>query len=223
MDNHIHFVVEASEKDSLTFIHYYKRNLSRYLASKYGRGSFLSFAKTGMKTINNDYHLKTAIAYCLRNPFVAGMENSPLEYRWSSANCYYETTVAGLSRIDSLSIRRQREFFGTRIKLPRNYMFDNDGMIHPSCYVQTEQVRQLFSNEGNFIHYLFKRIENETSDNPIVRDIVISKGLKKLLSEYEVNFLDELSSADRIRLLKEIKFRYNISERQLARVCPIKV
>lgn len=56
-----------------------------------------------------------------------------------------------------------------------------------------------------------------------MRDIVISKGLKKLLSEYEVNFLDELSSADRIRLLKEIKFRYNISERQLARVCPIKV
>lgn len=78
MDNHVHFVVEASEKDSLTFIHYYKRNLSRYLASKYGRGSFLSFAKTGMKTINNDYHLKTAIAYCLRNPFVAGMENSHL-------------------------------------------------------------------------------------------------------------------------------------------------
>ena len=182
----------------------------------------LYYAKTGIRTIEDDRSLKIAIAYCLRNPFVAGMEADPVEYRWSSAGYYYGSIPEGLNRIESLSIRKQRTHFGTRAEIPADFLYDKRGMIHPSCYVQCEEVRRLFSNEGNFIHYLFKRVEKEAAEedtaNPAVRDSVVLKGLQRLLAQSGAVSLYELMNAERTRILKELRFRYNLTERQLERI-----
>lgn len=77
-------------------------------------------------------------------------------------------------------------------------------MIHPSCYVQCEEVRRLFSNEGNFIHYLFKRVEKEAAEedtaNPAVRDSVVLKGLQRLLAQSGAVSLYELMNAERTEI-----------------------
>lgn len=222
MDNHVHFIMHATDDDAKDFMSCYKRMLSRHLKTRYGIMDSLYYAKTGIRTIEDDRSLKIAIAYCLRNPFVAGMEADPVEYRWSSAGYYYGSIPEGLNRIESLSIRKQRTHFGTRAEIPADFLYDKRGMIHPSCYVQCEEVRRLFSNEGNFIHYLFKRVEKEAAEedtaNPAVRDSVVLKGLQRLLAQSGAVSLYELMNAERTRILKELRFRYNLTERQLERI-----
>lgn len=222
MDNHVHFIMHATDDDAKDFMSFYKKMLSRHLKTKYGIMGSLYYAKTGIRTIEDDRSLKIAIAYCLRNPFAAGMENDPVEYRWSSARYYYGSIPEGLSRIDSLSIREQRSRFRTRAKIPADYMYDQNGMIHPLCYTQCGEVKKLFYNEGNFIHYLFKRVEKEVGEenvsNPAVRDSVVLKGLQRLLAQSGATSLYELTNTERIRIMNEVRFRYNLTERQFERI-----
>lgn len=222
MDNHLHFVMQATDSDAKSFIVCYKRMLSRFLKTKYCLEDSLHYAKTDIKPIRDDRLLKIVTAYCLRNPFIAGMENDPTEYKWSTAGYYYGNIPKGLTRIDSLSVRKRRTYFGTRAEIPASYLYDENGMIFPPCYVQCEEVRKIFSNEGNFIHYLFRRVEKEATgedtDNPTVRDSVILRGLQKLLAQSGVSSLHELTNADKIKIIKELTFRYNIPERQLERI-----
>lgn len=99
-------------------------------------------------------------------------------------------------------------------------------MIHPSCYVAVAEVERLFSNKGNYYHYLFRHVEGmvdgEASGNvraASVSDNVLAEGAVELLSEHgRYGKFCNLSPGERDRLINELKYRYSPSDRQLARV-----
>ena len=227
MDNHVHFVVDGDSSEAEKFIRNYKWRLSNHFSWKFvEKGS-------GMKEIFGSYHLKIAISYCLRNPFVAGIVPHPCRYSWSSAGCCFDWPGnadddgrGGLKRVGELGVRERRRLFMTRQEIPEDYLFNGKGMIHPSCYVAVAEVERLFSNKGNYYHYLFRRVEGmvdgEASGNvraASVSDNVLAEGAAELLSEHgRYGKFCELSPGESDRLINELKYRYSPSDRQLARV-----
>ena len=231
MDNHFHFVLKGSSADVEEFARNYKSVLSKYLCRKYGKPAPLHYAKSGFRRIEDPYSLKIAIAYCLRNPFVAGIVPHPCWYSWGSAGCYFawqgnNNVSSDLKKIGELGVRERRRLFMTRQEIPEDYLFNDKGMIHPSCYVAATEVERLFSNKGNYYHYLFRRVEgmmdDETSGNvrmASVSDSVLAEGAFELLSARgRHEKFGELSPGERNRLIKELKYRYSPSDKQLARV-----
>lgn len=225
MDNHVHFVVDGDSSEAGKFIRNYKWRLSNHFNWKFvEKGS-------GMKEIFGSYHLKIAIAYCLRNPFVAGMVPHPCRYQWSSAGgCFAlpgnDRSRDVLKRVGELGVRERRKLFLTRQEIPEDYLFDGKGMILPSCYVAIAEVERLFSNKGNYYHYLFRRVEGmvdgEASGNVRIAslsDNVLVEGVLELLSAHgRRKKFCELSPDERDGLIKELRYRYNPSDKQLARV-----
>lgn len=114
----------------------------------------------------------------------------------------------------------------TRQEIPEDYLFNGKGMIHPSCYVAVAEVERLFSNKGNYYHYLFRRVEGmvdgEASGNvraASVSDNVLAEGAAELLSEHgRHGKFCEMSPDERDRLINELKYRYSPSDKRLARV-----
>lgn len=231
MDNHFHFVLKGSSADVEKFARNYKSVLSKYLCRKYEKPAPLHYAKSGFRRIEDPYSLKIAIAYCLRNPFVAGIVPHPCWYSWGSAGCCFvlpgnDRSRDVLKRVGELGVRERRRLFMTRREIPEDYLFNDKGMIYPACYVAAAEVERLFSNKGNYCHYLFRRVEKmvdgEASGNvpaASLSDNVLAKEAVELLSEHgrHVNF-GELSPDERNRLMKELKYRYGPSDKQLARV-----
>ncbi|MBO8473643.1 MAG: hypothetical protein IAB81_08490 [Bacteroidetes bacterium] len=136
MDNHVHFVLKGISGDVSDFAKCFKRLLSIQLANKYLKPEPLRYAKSGFKEILDPYHLKVTVAYCLRNPFMAGIVPHPVKYPWSSSKCYFNGSLScDLHNIGELGTRQCRELFKTRLKLPSGYLFDKSGVIVPENYI----------------------------------------------------------------------------------------
>ena len=89
MKNHVHLILEVSEKTSLaklmqglalSYYHHYRRK-NKYVGHLW-QGRFKSHF------IENDKYLITAALYVEKNPVEAGIVSDPSEYRWSSYRYY---------------------------------------------------------------------------------------------------------------------------------------
>ena len=199
MDNHFHFVLKGSSADVEKFARNYKSVLSKYLCRKYGKPAPLHYAKSGFRRIEDPYSLKIAIAYCLRNPFVAGIVPHPCWYSWGSAGCCFvlpgnDRSRDALKRVGELGVRERRRLFMTRREIPEDYLF--------------RRVEKMVDGEasGNVP-------EASLSDNVLAKEAV------ELLSEHgRHGKFGELSPGERDRLINELKYRYSPSDKQIARV-----
>ncbi len=93
MGNHVHFVIDSSEEEGISFMRYYKLLIGNYLKITYGKERSLKGADIGFKCMSDAEYCVNAIAYVLRNPISAGLLISPTEYRWSSACLYFGSRI----------------------------------------------------------------------------------------------------------------------------------
>ena len=225
MNNHVHFVLKGILGDVEDFAICFKKLVSIHLANKYKKAKPLHYAKSGFKEIGDYYHLKVTIAYCLRNPFMAGIVPHPIKYPWSSSRCYFSSLPCDLHNVGELGTRQYRELFKTRQKLPPGYLFDKDGIIIPANYISKIDVERLYCNEGSYYHYLMRRVENVVEGGetlipkPVLPDHIIAEGLSAILAKEGVKDFLELPAGRRENVINELKYRYNISNvKQLLRV-----
>lgn len=220
MDNHVHFVLKGISGDVSDFAKCFKRLLSIQLANKYLRPEPLRYAKSGFKEILDPYHLKVTVAYCLRNPFMAGIVPHPVKYPWSSSKCYFNGSLScDLHNIGELGTRQCRELFKTRLKLPSGYLFDKSGVIVPENYIAKVEVERLYRNESSYYHYLMRRVENVVEDGgktlvgkqPVLPDCIISESLSAILAKQGVRDFGELPAKRRKDVINDLKYRYNIT------------
>lgn len=230
MDNHVHFVLKGISGAVDDFAKCFKRLLSIQLANKYLKPEPLRYAKSGFKEILDPYHLKVTVAYCLRNPFMAGIVPHPVKYPWSSSKCYFNDRLScDLHNIGELGTRQYRKLFKTRLKLPSGYLFDESGVIVPENYIAKVEVERLYCNESSYYHYLMRRVENVVEGGsgtvacrqPVLPDYIISEGLSAILAKQSVRDFGELPAKSRENVINDLKYRYNITNmKQLARIVP---
>jgi hypothetical protein len=128
--------------------------------------------------------------------------------------------------MDGLSIRKCREILHTRhVSVPDNYILSAEGFIHPSCYVETDEVERIFRHPSRMLMSLAKRVENEfeiatgAAERIIMNDSELKTHVLELVrNEFGVTSLSQLSANDRLRLCLMVRRNFSASVKQIARV-----
>ena len=105
------------------------------------------------------------------------------------------------------------------------YLVDGQGMILPSCYVDSKAVEQVFRHPSRFMMSLARKIENDVeiqlgvADRVSMTDQEILTQLGDLLrNEFLKESLSELSMEQRIRLCLLLKRNFRAGIKQIARI-----
>lgn len=231
MDNHVHFILRGDEEQCIRFIREFKRLRSRQLAMRYGCDRTIVGADISLNVIGDENYLRKAVAYVLRNPMAAGIAVLPTDYKWSSAGVYFSgwRSLAGdYCRLGDMSDMKKRKLFKTRVHLPDDYLVDNSGVIFPGSYVDCQSVERLFNSPRKLLYYLSSTNDMEIElDCGILqkaryKDSELMASLENLcLEKFRGRKYSSLKIEDRYMLARELRKRYGVSPKQIARVAEL--
>ncbi len=173
-------------------------------------------------------YLKKAIAYVMRNPMAAGMHVVPTGYRWSSSNLYFADMAfltAGFRRLGDLSISAKRRLFMTKVLLPDEFLVDRHGVIFPGSYVDYTAVENIFGFPGRMLFSLSstKEIEVELHNGILAKSSYKDTELRVSMEIISADRFcgrkyEMLKIEDRYRIAADLRKRYGVGLKQLARV-----
>ncbi len=227
MNNHVHFVLKGEEANCIRFIREYKRQNSKYLKSRYQKRHPLAGADIGIKKILPGEHLRTAVAYVLRNPVAADLGVMPSEYMWSSACAYFSkaSSCRGMyCRLGDLSGEVKREIFRTRVQLPGEYLLREDGTIFPGSYVDFRTIEKIYHSPRQLLFHLAsnKDMEEEMDSGILTKarydDAELRASMESLCSEVFRRDFKSLKIEDRYHIAKELRKRYGAGPKQISRI-----
>lgn len=182
--------------------------------------------------ITDDAYLKTAICYVIKNPPVAGLPWQVQDYPWSSGALYFRsfqswTAPGWLERkktLEGMGLREKEALFHTRETLPDELDVVGN-LILPSNYIPTELVERIFKSERSYHFFLSRTREEdvESRGGSISRlslpDAEMRQHKREILLElFGRHSSRELNTAQRLRLAREIRRRYNSSIKQISRL-----
>lgn len=237
MDTHVHFVIYGEHGDCNAFIHEYLRLTSMHIARKHDLTRKLKNLPVSCQHIGNDFYLKTAICYVIKNPTAAGLKFTPYDYPWSSGALYFRSTGFWTSpcwaesnvfsnELEEMSSRTRQYVFKTKSLDNSTRMSSANGLIFPGEYVGYSLVERIFRTCRSFNYFMGTSKEDDL--NPLA---TIASHLSIPVQEMRQN-RDEaciklfgrpgirtLNVAQRIKLAKMLRSRFSCSTKQIARVC----
>ncbi len=233
MDTHVHFILYGPFDACNQFMHSYIARTSQYIAMHHGEKNKFMGVSIHHQVIDTDYYLKTAICYTVKNPPVGGLPYMGWNYPWSSGALYYSHPGYWCSP-KWTDKPNGGEFYGRRqlnTLLRTKEPLDNvvnimDGLVFPGEYVAYEIVERLFKTCRSFNYFMcVTKEEDVDSRGGVISRLSIpmqemrqhkNEVCKELFGKSSVK---NLSTAERLRLAKALKSRYNSSWKQIIRLC----
>lgn len=229
MSNHFHFVLKGTYQECYSFMNEFKRICAIRMSHRRDEVKGLRDVELHFDLLDSMEYMENAIAYVLRNPFAAHVVMMPYFYEWSSILVYFRRDVGQRIALNSLSLRKRREILRSRnAEVPDSYTITPGGYVDPACYVNAEEVENLFRHPSRLLVALAKRVENEfeVASGAASRIVMLDSELKThvldlIRNEFGVSSLSQLSADDRLRLCLLVKRNFNASVKQIARVLRI--
>lgn len=226
MSNHFHFVLYGTLPECRRFSEEYKRRCAMRMKLAGGEVQGMRGVEVQIALVDNQEYLENVIAYVLRNPLAAGILLLPYHYPWSSAALYFNGGVQLTGEpLNEMSERKRFRILKSRVPVPDSYLVDEQGMILPSCYVDSKAVEQVFRHPSRFMMSLARKIENDVeiqlgvADRVSMTDQEILTQLSDLLrNEFLKESLSELSMEQRIKLCLLLKRNFRAGIKQIARI-----
>lgn len=232
MENHVHFILYGDFEACRRFMHEYVRLISMTIARRHGLSRELRELPIHHQGITDDAYLKTAICYVIKNPLAAGLPWQVQDYPWSSGPLYFRSagTWAApgweerITTLDGFSAQKKEDVFHTREPLPDTLKVIDD-LILPVNYIPTDLVEKIFKSLRSYHFFLSRTREEdvESRGGAISRlslpDAEMRQHKREILLElFGKQSSRDLNTAQRLRLGKEIRRRYNCSIKQISRL-----
>ena len=234
MDNHIHFILHGTFEECNKFMHEYVRRLSWAISRRHGDRRKMEPVNISHQAVGDVGYLKTVICYTIKNPPVAGIGFHALDYPWSSGALYFRKTGIWTSPFwtaDS-AVTSERLFGRKRVRILKTAPDDGSvlrmigPMIFPGEYVAYETVERLFRTCKSF-NYFFCRSKEELVDARGGMISHLSLPLQEMRQHknevcqelFGTTSTKSLATAQRLKLARTLKARYNSSLKQIARLC----
>lgn len=226
MSNHFHFVLYGTLPECRKFSEEYKRRCAMRMKLTGGEVQGMRSVGIHIAYVDSQEYLENVIAYVLRNPLAAGILLLPYHYPWSSAALYFNGGAQQTREsLNGMSERKRFRILKSRVPVPDSYLVDGQGMILPSCYVDSKAVEQVFRHPSRFMMSLARKIENDVeiqlgvADRVSMKDQEILTQLGDLLrNEFRKESLSQLSMGQRIRLCLLLKKNFRAGVKQIARI-----
>lgn len=232
MDTHIHLIIFGDSSECRSFVREYLRRTSMYLSRKHLRSNMLRRIPVTIQEIKDDFYLKKAICYVIKNPVSAGLPFMPYDYPWSSGALYFRTSGFWNSVRDScshgleeMSIPERRACLKTRDTAGLNPLM-NRNLVFPGEYVAVEIVERIFRSCRSYCYFMWSSREDDL--NPLgqvaSRMSIPFNEMRQLRDEasrelFNKKGLKNLNMAQRIKLARTLRSRYNCSAKQVIRIC----
>ena len=232
----MHFVLYGQLQDCNGFMHEYIRLTSRNISVRHNERKKLLRLPLSHQNIDNDFYLKTVIAYVIKNAPIGGLNYNAWDYPWCSGGLYFRNSSCswtspawknGLNYrlLSEMTYRERRSVLNSKNNINKDVPV-MENLIFPGAYVAYEIVERLFKSNKSF--NLFMCISKE-------EDIESRNGSISLLSipiqemrQHRNTVCEELfgcsnirslTTFQRIKLAKVLRSRYNSSIKQIARLC----
>lgn len=148
-------------------------------------------AEVCIKRIDNNVYLKKAICYVLRNPSLADHRILPWNHRWSSGGLYFNSgnmPEKEALTVSSVGVRKLRETFRTRFRLPDDLPVSEDGMICPQYHTDYKAVERLFGTSLSLLYFLSRNDRDRPEKSKLHRQRTEGIGEKHLFPEIRQAF-----------------------------------
>ena len=231
MDTHIHLALWGEFYECQAFVKDYVKRLSIHLSKRYGMKHTLENLPVRHQEVEDDAYLKTLISYIIKNPPVAGLPYNFYDYPWGSGPLYFRKAGLWASpewmssmRHRNLSYREKKAL----LKAPELVLDDvrmMGDLVFPGEYVAYELVEKLFRSIKAFNYFICRTKESDVDERegvsswlslPYAEMLQIKRELCNEL--FGVRSTRTLDVHQRIRLAKVMRFRYNCSPKQVARM-----
>ena len=226
MSNHFHFVLYGTLDECRRFAHEYKRRCAIRMRQLSGEVKGMKEIEIRIDEITTQEYLESAIAYVLRNCLAAGIRVMPYNYMWSSACLYFAAERSFLGeKLNDMSERKRYRILRSRHSVPDSYMVDENGMIHPSCYVKVDMVENIFRHPARLLALMGRKVENEVelsfgiTQHVTMTDQELLTQVRELVKvEFGKSSICQIAMEDRIKLCLVLKRNFGAGVKQIARV-----
>lgn len=238
MDNHFHFVLYGDFNSCNRFVHEYMRLTGWSLSLRHGKMDPVKDIPIDYSPISDETYLCRAICYDILNPTMAGLAWMFYDYPWSSGPLYFRGqgfwTAAGRTwgkerkeMICDMHVTDRRRRLKSTETYPEGWWV-TDGIIFPGLYVEMNLVKSVFQSYKRFNYYISKhRKDDMDSEIAIISRIGIPDGELRihrdeiLKDRWEGAAIRSLSIDDRIKVASELKRRFGVSAKAVARIARI--
>lgn len=224
MSNHVHFVLECTETDALSFVDSFKKLYSQYFSHKYKSRELLRKNKVDFrKLFNYDESLEKAIAYVQMNSVAANICLHPTGYLWGTGNSFFNDTPVRATRVGDMSGRKLAALIHSRLALPSEYLMDDGGYILPVSYIPVKFVESVFKTP-NRMGYFLRHSSKASHRNglPTFDDQLVASALSNLITSiFSKSRLEDLNEGQKAELLKQVRYRFSADPNQISRVTGI--
>ena len=241
MDTHLHFILYGNFEECQKFMHKYIKLTSMHIANRHTEKKKLAELSVNHQIIDNDFYLKTAICYVVKNAPVGGLHYNGFDYPWSSGSLYFRregdwTTPVWLHQIaekacnetellDAFTGREKIAVLKTKhIDLPNARIIN--GMVFPGDYVAYTLVEELFKSHKSYNYFMcITKEEDIDSKGGAVSKLTIPiyelREYRNLLCKelFDTKNIRTLNIEERIKLAKVMKSKYKSSIKQIAKAC----
>ena len=228
MDNHVHFLLYGTLQQCRRFINRYKQLTGKWISHKYEITKFLKRLPVSIIRLKTEEDVIETAAYIDRNAIMGGFRGMPHEYRWGSCRLMFksaDTKSVKWNVIKDFSENELRGILKTRVSLPKDWIFDNDGMLNPLCFTDIKKIETLFRSPNKYLYYLVKKIEgkiNQTIDQHN-RPFVSDKDLRDISGRFSEQMfgtkdIRTLDVRSRLTLARKLKSDFASSAKQLSRI-----
>lgn len=162
MTTHVHIIVSGGILDRERFARELRRRLTLLAISK--RHSANDAIMVGNDPIKTERELMNKFMYVYRNAITAGYPLMPWEYVGGPGDIFFVHKEGEEGRLVSeLTARRKRAMFHSKVSMPDDWRYNEEGLILPRCYVDVERIERLFRTPKAFIAFLHqsKNVEAE--------------------------------------------------------------
>ena len=233
MDTHVHFILYGEFEQCNRFMHEYLRRTSIHIAQNHKERKKLKYLPLSHQSVDNDLYLKTVICYVLRNPVIGGLSYLPQDYPWSSGPLYFRQEGCLCSKewtgqscsLHEVGSREQRTLLKTRHPLSSETMMSM-GLIYPGDYVAVDLVEKIFRTHRSFFFFLghTKEEDIEAREGRLSYLTIPIQEMRQHKTEvcrelFGVETIKTLNPAQRLRLARTLRARYNCSVKQIVRIC----
>ena len=234
MDTHLHFILYGTFEECNRFMHEYVRQTSWYISRTHHERSKLDGVPIHHQVVDTDYYLKIAICYTVKNAPVGGIMFNALDYPWSSGPLYFKKRgfwssprwMDDMTEAGPMGIVEHRQSLRTR----KDEMA-SDGprmvgpLVFPGEYVAYEIVERIFKTCKSLNYFLCITREEEVEARGGSISLLsipmqeMRQHKKKVCEElFGTHSVKRLSTAQRLRLARTLRSRFNSSIKQIVRL-----
>ena len=226
MSNHVHFILECTQRQALEFINEFKRHFSYYTHIEYGVRKNLRRNKVDIRRVDaTQESICRAIAYVQMNSVAANICSNPSDYPWGIGGSFFRVSKPKGIPLESLSARARYKLLHCKKDIPGGLLIGEDGYILPESYVVTSFVESVFRTPKSMNYYLnnsskAKALHNAPdSTGPVFKDQTIIPVVADLCQTlYRKTSVKELEQIQQAEILRQLRFRFSSNVNQMARV-----